>query len=224
MQKKFKVKLLPDHTAKPDQIINGYLGNSFHDGKITEYTRGEAIKKASMFGGKIEEVKKAIPMPQLSADELLTLEGISEQQKHFLETFIEIWYDATDSEKERGDDAAKVLSAMFQAWVNTQTIEAESKEGFIVLQVLGWGGFQPVFHEDENLMFFDTEEEANAEIQTTIDDVAESVAKGDMSDNYSTDDYRVVPATLTGTRIECTVDGDRYGMERTDDDYTLITE
>ena len=42
---KFKVKLNDTHNAKPDQIVDGYLGNIFGDGKIAEYTRGEAIKK-----------------------------------------------------------------------------------------------------------------------------------------------------------------------------------
>jgi len=49
----YKVKLVAGHTAKPDQIINGYLA-SFPD-ELGIYTRGEAIKKAKMFGGKIEK-------------------------------------------------------------------------------------------------------------------------------------------------------------------------
>lgn len=53
-QKLFKVKLLPEHTAKQGQHIDGYLA-SF--GTVAEYTRGQAIKKAQMFGGKIEEIK-----------------------------------------------------------------------------------------------------------------------------------------------------------------------
>jgi hypothetical protein len=55
--KKYRVKLLNNHTAKPDQIIDGCLGNSMGNGKIQTYTRGEAIKKAYRFVGKIEEVK-----------------------------------------------------------------------------------------------------------------------------------------------------------------------
>lgn len=55
-QKLYKVKLNEVHHAKADQIINGYLGNIFGNGKIAEYTRGEAIKKARMFNGKIEVV------------------------------------------------------------------------------------------------------------------------------------------------------------------------
>jgi len=52
--KYYKVKLLEGHKAKPEDIVNGYLGNVFNDGEVCVYTRGEAIKKAGMFGGKIE--------------------------------------------------------------------------------------------------------------------------------------------------------------------------
>lgn len=48
----YKVKLLEGHSAKKEQIVNGYLAGF---DTIGIYTRGEAIKKASMFGGKIEK-------------------------------------------------------------------------------------------------------------------------------------------------------------------------
>ena len=47
----YNVLLLAGHTAQPDQIYQGFLGEQ-KEGKYT-YTRGEAIKKARMFGGKI---------------------------------------------------------------------------------------------------------------------------------------------------------------------------
>ncbi len=50
----YKVKLYDFNTAKIDQIVNGYL--SYEEGRVAEYTRGEAIKKAQMFNGKIEKV------------------------------------------------------------------------------------------------------------------------------------------------------------------------
>jgi len=53
-QKLYRVKLNENHHARPDQIIDGYLGNAFGNGIVQEYTRGEAIKKAGMFNGKIE--------------------------------------------------------------------------------------------------------------------------------------------------------------------------
>lgn len=49
----YKVKLKEDHTANPDQNINGYLALFPND--IGIYSRGEALKKAIMFGGKIEK-------------------------------------------------------------------------------------------------------------------------------------------------------------------------
>lgn len=52
---KYKVKLLNGHKATPFQTTEtGYLGT---DKSEAIYTRGEAIKKARMFGGKIEAVK-----------------------------------------------------------------------------------------------------------------------------------------------------------------------
>ncbi len=51
---KYKVKLLDGHNARPDQVSNtGYLGNEDSE---SIYTRGEALKKARMFKGKIELV------------------------------------------------------------------------------------------------------------------------------------------------------------------------
>lgn len=49
----YKVKLNEGHTAEPNQVINGYLA-SFPD-ELGIYTRGEALKKAIAFGGKIEK-------------------------------------------------------------------------------------------------------------------------------------------------------------------------
>jgi len=50
----YKVKLLNGHYATPFQTTEtGYLGT---DKSEAIYTRGEAIKKARMFGGKIEAV------------------------------------------------------------------------------------------------------------------------------------------------------------------------
>lgn len=50
----YRVKVSEGSTqAKPEQIINGYLA-AF--GEVQKYTRGQAIKKARMFNGKIEIV------------------------------------------------------------------------------------------------------------------------------------------------------------------------
>jgi hypothetical protein len=69
----FKVKLNENHSAQPDQIKDGYLGNEF---MIFKYTRKEALKKAIRFGGTIEQHKwpflaKEVKMVQISNPSLL---------------------------------------------------------------------------------------------------------------------------------------------------------
>ena len=49
----YKVKLNENHSAESNQVINGYLA-SFPN-ELGIYSRGEALKKAKMFGGKIEK-------------------------------------------------------------------------------------------------------------------------------------------------------------------------
>lgn len=49
----YRVRLKEGHTAKPDQISGEYLGNYATIDPML-YTRGEAHKKARMFGGSIE--------------------------------------------------------------------------------------------------------------------------------------------------------------------------
>lgn len=61
---KYKVKLIEGHTAKADQNVNGYLG-SLVEGIPSHYSRGEAIKKANAFGGKIEAVKSSLAFETL---------------------------------------------------------------------------------------------------------------------------------------------------------------
>lgn len=55
MKVRYRVVLKENNTAKDDQKKDGYLA-SF--GRIGSYTRGEAIKKADMFGGEIERVEE----------------------------------------------------------------------------------------------------------------------------------------------------------------------
>lgn len=70
---KYKVKLLDGHNARPDQVSNtGYLGNEDSE---AIYTRGEALKKARMFKGKIELVGlsralSTVTMTQIPEDAL----------------------------------------------------------------------------------------------------------------------------------------------------------
>lgn len=97
----------------------------------------------------------------------------------------------------------------------------QPKPGFIVLQVL-MGSFQPVFKDDDKLMFFDTEAAAQAEIDEHLVDVKQAVKNGFMSDEYTQEDYKIIPAVKTGATIDCEVDGDKYTMDITDDDFTPV--
>jgi hypothetical protein len=64
MKKLFRVKLANTKVHKNNNV-EGYLGNSFNNGLISHYTRGEAIKKANAFGGKIEPVKSTFLVQDL---------------------------------------------------------------------------------------------------------------------------------------------------------------
>ena len=55
MKKRYKVKLNNPKVWKKGVNNKGYLDGGF--GKIGSYTRGDAIKKARMFDGTIEEIK-----------------------------------------------------------------------------------------------------------------------------------------------------------------------
>lgn len=64
MKQLYRVKLNEGHTAKPDQIAVGYLGN---DNSIDPalYSKSEAQKKAKMFGGSVEPFGKAYHLNEL---------------------------------------------------------------------------------------------------------------------------------------------------------------
>lgn len=96
------------------------------------------------------------------------------------------------------------------------------KPVFIVAQVLGFGSLQPVFTEDDLLMVFNSETEAEQAIQECLDDVMEAVEKGDMLEAYEREDYEILPATLMGSKITCIQDGDTYEMDRSEDDWKKV--
>ncbi len=81
MGKVYRVRLIKGHDARPDQIVDGCLGNSFDNGKIQEYSRGEAIKKAKLFGGKIEGIEGSETDRELKFDnyriDIKTIESAS---------------------------------------------------------------------------------------------------------------------------------------------------
>jgi hypothetical protein len=59
-QQLYRVKLNNPQIIAKDRQIDGYLGNWLDNGKICEYTRGEAIKKAHAFDGKIEKAAEKV--------------------------------------------------------------------------------------------------------------------------------------------------------------------
>jgi hypothetical protein len=65
----YKVKLKDGHIVKTDQTVDGYLGEA---GELCLYTRGEALKKAIAFGGKIEKHGKNYTT---SENKILNLDG-----------------------------------------------------------------------------------------------------------------------------------------------------
>ncbi len=70
---KYKVKLNGNNTARLDQQKDGYLANF---DRIAFYSKGEAITKARMFGGKIEAVElskvfNTVKMIQIPENSLL---------------------------------------------------------------------------------------------------------------------------------------------------------
>ena len=65
----YRVKLNEGHTAHPDQVAGEYLGNySTIDPAL--YTRGEAQKKAKVFGGTIEAFGKNYAIDELKVIQL----------------------------------------------------------------------------------------------------------------------------------------------------------
>ena len=67
----FSVKLNEGHKAKEHQVFEGYLGSE----EISLFTRGEAIKKAKLFGGSIKPhgkkfTVKSLMVLQLSKKEI----------------------------------------------------------------------------------------------------------------------------------------------------------
>lgn len=65
----YRVKLKEGHTARPEHVVNGYLGNdSTIDPDI--YELQEASKMAEWFGGEIEPFGRNYPMGRLKVIQL----------------------------------------------------------------------------------------------------------------------------------------------------------
>lgn len=122
----YKVKLNEGHTAEPNQVINGYLA-SFPD-ELGIYTRGEALKKAIAFNGKIEKHGKnytvndskiiQLAKQELSSAVLRELEG-RELYKDTSSTFNEPIY--------FGDVFAAILGEITETIRSTNTPEVQDE-------------------------------------------------------------------------------------------------
>ena len=98
------------------------------------------------------------------------------------------------------------------------------KKGYIVCRLLVHGSLQPVFSDDNGLMFFDTKKAARAEIKDCIDSIKDAIAAGNM-DKESKEtfgDYEILPATTDGEKIYCESQGIQYWMNKTDDDWQEV--
>jgi len=92
-----------------------------------------------------------------------------------------------------------------------------------------YGGIMPMGREDDVLQLFDTEEAARQDIAEHVADVAEAVKNGDMSDEYSIDDYDVVKVEVVNPTAEpalqkiiFTYQDDTFYMRRKDEDFSLF--
>jgi len=99
-----------------------------------------------------------------------------------------------------------------------------TKNIFIVALVTLSDTYQPIFSDEDGIMIFNTEQDAQAEIDEHIADSEEAVVQGYLDTANDADDYKVLPATydLSTNTISCTVDGVVYGMDRKDDDFKAI--
>lgn len=104
----YKVKLNEGHTAKPDQVTNGYLG---YAGDLGLYTHREAYNKAKVFGGKIEKHGKNYTVNELKVIQLSKEELSTAVQRELVgrEVFIESETDVNEEALYYGDVFAGIL-------------------------------------------------------------------------------------------------------------------
>lgn len=101
---------------------------------------------------------------------------------------------------------------------------------FIVLEVLVYGSYQPIFRDDDGLMIFPSAHQAREEIKEVVKETRKAVRKGNMENAMQMNDYEIVPATIINPdarpenqKIICFFDYDQYEMLRTDDDWHKVS-
>lgn len=102
------------------------------------------------------------------------------------------------------------------------------KKGYVVFE-RQIGGYQPIGRTDDVITVFDTEKEANADIDEMISDVAEAVREGNMDSEYDRDDYEAIAVKIPNhkakfgqQRMIFTINDETYTMRRIDEDYKLF--
>lgn len=103
-------------------------------------------------------------------------------------------------------------------------MKATTQHGFIVLQELCNGQQQPVFREDDLLMFFPTIKEAEAEVLDAIQCIDEAIERKHMDKDakITAEDYTIVSATLEGDAITVEMENGTYQMQRIEEDWHQI--
>ena len=133
MKQLYRVKLNEGHTAKADQVAKGYLGDySTVDPAL--YSKGEAQKKAKMFGGKVEAFGKAYHLNELSIvqipNEQLSQKLLDELKDR--ECFVD-----TDNDLNEVLYSADVFEAIL----------GEVDEYIEMQGLITWGSYQPFIDE-----------------------------------------------------------------------------
>ncbi len=109
-------------------------------------------------------------------------------------------------------------------WVEDTTARliTDSQAVFIVGEICLGGYLEVSWREDDNIMTFQSEAEAEAEIQDMLDGVNEAVKKGDMAEEYDREDYVILPARLDGDTLYFEYDDEHWKMGLLDERKTLV--
>ncbi|MCA6367648.1 MAG: hypothetical protein IM631_12935 [Cytophagales bacterium] len=109
-------------------------------------------------------------------------------------------------------------------WVeDTRTrVITDSQAVFIVGEICLGGYLEVSWREGDNIMTFQSEAEAEAEIQDMLEGVKEAVKKGDMEEEYDREDYVILPARLDGDTLYFEYDDEHWKMGLLDERKTLI--
>jgi hypothetical protein len=104
----------------------------------------------------------------------------------------------------------------------TTRLITDSQAVFIVGEICLGGYLEVSWREDDKIMTFQSEAEAEAEIQDMVDGVKEAVKKGDMAEEYDREDYVILPARLDGDTLYFEYDDEHWKMGLLDERKTLI--